>query len=136
MNNKGQTNSQDTQIQGLLDQYLQSNSLNLGFEDNKEHLNEDSLSAFVEGTLLERESKPIVSHLANCAYCRHISAELVKLDFAVADEPAADLQLVGEPSKVSDVLNGVLSRIFGTTDGAVFAHNEDEEKDKEKETSE
>ncbi len=136
MNNEGQTNSQDTQIQGLLDQYLQSNSLNLGFKDNKEHLNEDSLSAFVEGNLLERESKPIISHLANCAYCRHISAELVKLDFAVVDEPAVDLKLVGEPTRVSEVLNGVLSRIFGTTDGSVFAHNENEEKDEEKETPE
>ena len=31
------------------------------------------------------------------------------------------------PSKISEVLSSILSRIFGTNDGAVFAHQENEE---------
>jgi hypothetical protein len=40
-----------------------------------------------------------------------------------------------EPTKVSEVLSGLFSKIFGTTDGAVFAHNETEgsEEDKDEE---
>ena len=47
--------------------------------------------------------------------------------------PAAE---TSEPSRVSGVLSGLLSRIFGTSDGAVFAHNEekDEEADKQKDS--
>ena len=126
MNNKGQINSKELQIQGLLDHYLQANSQNKSFENKSEHLDEDSLAAFVDGNLLEGEAKPIINHLANCSYCRHISSELIKLDLVFAEEPAPVGQLAAEPTKVSEVLSGVLSRIFGSADEAVFAHNEDE----------
>ncbi len=135
MVNNGQITPQELQIQGLLDRYLQTNSLNEGFDEESIHLDEDTLSAFIDGNLLEREAKPIVSHLSNCSYCRHISAELVKLDTAFADDSVPVVETTGEPTRVSEVLNGVLSKIFGTADGAVFAHNEkDEEEDPEQET--
>ncbi|MCC7307459.1 MAG: hypothetical protein IT173_07830, partial [Acidobacteria bacterium] len=37
-----------------------------------------------------------------------------------------------EPRKVSEVLSGLISRIFGTTDGAVFAHEEKNKDDENK----
>ncbi|HEX8286475.1 MAG TPA: hypothetical protein VF556_00680 [Pyrinomonadaceae bacterium] len=128
MENKGKTSSQDAQIQKLLGSFLPVRSSIGSFEtQNETHLNEDSLAAFVEGNLNKRESQPILKHLVGCSFCRHITAELVKLDYAFAemDEP----QKVGfvkeaEPSKISEVLNGLLSRIFGANDGAVFAHQE------------
>jgi len=38
-----------------------------------------------------------------------------------------------EPAKISQVLNGILTRIFGTRDGAVFAHHEEDEGEEKKE---
>lgn len=140
MENKGKTSSQDAQIQQLLGSFLPVRSSIGGSETfNQPHLDEDSLSAFVEGNLGRRESQPIVKHLVDCYFCRHITAELVKLDYAFAemDEP----QKIGvireaEPSKISEVLNGLLSRIFGANDSAVFAHQEtDKESEEEAEVS-
>lgn len=136
MNDKGQINSKELQIQGLLERYLQNNSLNKSVDANESHLDEDSFTAFIEGNLSEREAKPIVSHMAGCSYCRHISAELVKLNAVFADEPHPVVESEPEPTKVSEVLNGVLSRVFGTTEGAVFAHEEKEEKDEESDSEE
>jgi len=133
MVNNGQITPEVLQIQGLLDRYLQTNSLNEGFDEESIHLDEDSLSAFIDGNLLEREAKPIVNHLSNCSYCRHISAELVRLDMTFANEPAAVVMPQGEPTRVSEVLNSVLSKIFGTADGAVFAHSEKDEENPERE---
>jgi hypothetical protein len=136
MENKGQMNSQEAMMQGLIGRYLKvrsaesRNAASVG-----PHLDMDSLAAFTEGNLSAAEARPMVSHLVNCSFCRHITAELVRLDLAFSDDPvmipAAE---TSEPSRVSAVLNGLLSRIFGTSDGAVFAHNE--EKDDEAENKE
>ncbi len=126
MENKGQINSENIQIQGLLDRYLRLKGN--GLLAAGQHLDEDLLTAFVEGNLRQRESQPIVKHLIDCSFCRHITAELIKLDFALADEEAVQVAVDdGKPSRVSDVLSGLLSRIFVTTDDAVFAHQEKEE---------
>ena len=136
MDNNGQINPQELQIQGLLDCYLQINSLNQGFDDDSVHLDEDTLTAFIEGNLLDQEIKPTISHLSSCSYCRHISAELVKLDMAFAEDTDPLVERLGEPTRVSDVLNGVLSKIFGPADGAVFAHNESKEETEKTEEQE
>ena len=128
MENTGKRNSEELRIQGLLDRYLnrQSSANTLSTQEN--HLDEDSLTAFVEGNLSEREAKPMVSHLVDCSFCRHVTAELVRLDFAFADEQVHTVAAESQPSKISEVLNGLLARIFGTGDSAVFAHHETEEK--------
>jgi len=137
MENKGLNYSQDSQIQELLGRFLRVNSSINGLEESSEsHLDEDSLAAFVEGNLKRRESLPIINHLVDCSFCRHITAELVKLDYAFAGvEETRTVNVNGnnEPSKISEVLSGLLSRIFGGNDGAVFAHHESE---KEPENSE
>jgi hypothetical protein len=126
-------NPEEYKIQGLLGRYLNARSaaeqaLNTGVD----HLDEDTLSAFVEGGLTKREAKPIVSHLIDCTFCRHVTSELVRLDLAFVDTVEARQPVrEQEPAKISAVLNGILSRIFGTRDGAVFAHHEkDDEEDK------
>lgn len=136
MENTGKRNSEELRIQGLLDRYLnrQSAANNLSTQEN--HLDEDSLTAFVEGNLSEREAKPMVSHLVDCSFCRHVTTELVKLDFAFADEQVHTVAAESQPSKISEVLNGLLARIFGTGDSAVFAHHETEEKVETDETVE
>ena len=130
MENEIKLNPQELQIQGILDRYLASG--NKGITAEGSHIDDDSLSAFVEGTLNRRESDSIVSHLVDCGFCRHTTAELVRLDLAFAEEEApARIAAPAEPSKISEVLSGIFSRIFGTTDGAVFAHEEQEKKEDE-----
>lgn len=119
-NNKN-LNPVEIKIIGLTDRYLR---VEPETESNENHLDEDTLTAFVEGTLANRESKPVVSHLVECSFCRHITAELVKLEIVFAEETVSKVRYKTEPTKVSEVLDGILSRLFGTSDGAAFAHEE------------
>jgi hypothetical protein len=135
MKNEAQNIPQDARIQSLLGQYLRLRASDLTSAD-AQHLDEDSLNAFVEGNLNDRESIPMVSHLIDCSFCRHVTADLVRLDlaFAETENPLAVVESA-EPSRVSDVLSGILSKIFGTGDGAVFAHQESEKEPEETEES-
>ncbi len=130
MENKELTNPQDLQIQGLIDRYLRSKVSSNDFALRERHLDEDLLTAFTEGNLSEREGQPVVRHLVNCSYCRHVTTELIKLDLAFAEEIQV-AAVENQPSKISEVLSGLLSRIFGTNDGVVFAHQEKEDEEKE-----
>lgn len=131
MENSGQLNSREFKIQGLIDGFLKARSEDYTAPQGA-HLDEDSLAAFTEGNLNPREAGPVVSHLVACSFCRHVTAELVLLDLAFAETGASDLvSEAHEPSKVSEVLNGLLSRIFGTSDDAVFALNEEDDNKKE-----
>jgi hypothetical protein len=125
MANTQQNNTQSAKIQGLLARYLELRSAASGREIRNDHLDEDTLNAFTEGTLSEREALPVVGHLSDCGFCRHRTAELVRLEleFAGMDEPVA-VRETSEPVSISSVLSNILSRIFGPTEGAVFAHEE------------
>jgi hypothetical protein len=125
----GKLASEDIQIQRLIDSYLRLQVSKNGFTAEGEHLDEDFLTAFIEGNLNRREARPVVDHLAACMFCRQITAELIKLDLAFADDRARVFVEEGEPSRVSEVLNGLLSRIFGTNDDVVFAHQEQEKEE-------
>jgi hypothetical protein len=127
-------NSQEAKIQGLLDRYLASRPA--AITSTEAHLDQDTLAAFTEGSLSEREAAPLVLHLADCSFCRHISAELVRLDLELSSdsEQSVTVQATStEPAKISEVLSGLFAKIFGTNDSAVFAH---EEKKEEKEGKE
>jgi hypothetical protein len=130
MINKGQTNTDELRIQGLLDRYLRFRSSATVTEG---HLDEDSLSSFVEGRLSKREATPILKHLIDCSFCLNVTVELARLELAFNEEMPMVTAAVSakEPAKVSDVLKNLLSSIFGTQDGAVFAHHESEEKTEE-----
>lgn len=132
MENDGKINPSELKIQGLLDRYLRFQSKTNEFE-TQAHLDEDSLTAFVEGNLSKREAQPMIAHLVNCSFCRHVTAELVKLDLAFAEETDPIAAVESQPTKVSEVLSGILSRLFGTNDDAVFAHHEEEEESEEDE---
>jgi hypothetical protein len=132
MENTGNLQSQEIQIQGLIDRYLKAKTSNNNNLSEVQHLDEDSLTAFVEGNISQREAKPIISHLVDCSFCRHITTELVRLDLAFAIEEIPPAAIESEqPSKISEVLSGLLARIFGTNDGVVFAHQEEEKPEEE-----
>lgn len=133
MINKGQINAEELKIQGLLDRFLKVRSANNNFRESGNHLDEDSLNAFVEGKISEGEAPSIVSHLVDCSFCLHVTGELARLSDAFAEDEVIIPNTVKEPTKVSEVLSGLLSRIFGTNDGAVFAHQQDDKNSEEKE---
>lgn len=129
MENSERLDPQFNKIDNALGRFLKNRVLETTPSAFEHHLDEDSLAAFVEGNISPREAGPMVRHLVDCSFCRHVTTELIRLDMAFADAPAPSRTVEGaEPASVADVLNGLLSKIFGTRDGAVFAHNEDEEK--------
>lgn len=137
MKEPGITDPQALRIQGLIDQYLSSRYQHTTAEAQGMHLDDDSLTAFAEGRLSPREAEPMIGHLVQCSFCRHITADLVRLDLAFAGETEAVRPVESaEPSKISEVLSGLISRIFGTGDEAVFAHHETEEKKEDEEKDE
>lgn len=136
MKNKWLTDPQDLQIQGLLDRYMRSRIPGEDLTAHAQHLDDDSVTAFIEGSLNERETKPVINHLVGCSFCRHVTAELIKLDMAFAEEKIEYAAADHQPSRISEVLTNLLSRIFGANDGAVFAHEEKKEPVEDAEKSE
>lgn len=132
MNNQGK--DREELIVKLLGGYLRP-GFSAGTFTAEDHLDADTLAAFVDGNLSEKEFKPMGAHLAACSFCRKKSAELARLDLEFAErEPQAAKG--SEPSKVSDVLSGILGKIFGASEGAVFAHQEEEPGDEGSEKEE
>jgi hypothetical protein len=136
MINKGQINAEELKIQGLLDRYLRFRSANNTFKENENHLDEDSLTAFIEGKISERESPSLLSHLVSCSFCLHVTGELAKLNEAFAEDDVVITAQSQEPTRISEVLSGLFSRIFGSTEGAVFAHHEEEKEEKKEDDKE
>lgn len=123
--NKGQKSSEDLKLQGLLDRFLKVRNNYTGQNTSENHLDEDSLTAFVEGRITEFEAPAIMRHIVDCSFCLHVTAELLKLQTAFETSETSASEVKSEPAKISEVLSGVLAKIFGTTEGAVFAHQED-----------
>lgn len=131
MTNRGQINSEELKIQGLLDRFLQFRKISSNHNGHENHLDEDSLTAFVEGRVNEREMPFMIKHLVDCSFCLHITSELAKLSTVFTEDEFVITTPTKEPTKVADVLSGLLSRIFGANDGTVFAHQEQEKEEKE-----
>jgi len=86
------------------------------------HLDEDALSAFVEGRLREDESATIVSHLLACGSCRSASARLIRLESLLSSD--AEVTIPEEsPSRLRQWLDGLASQVVPSTgEDAVFAY--------------
>ncbi|HMO79161.1 MAG TPA: hypothetical protein PKD24_00080 [Pyrinomonadaceae bacterium] len=128
-------NPQIKKIEELLKGYLESRERAAVHSSKAEaHPDEDTLASFVDGGLGDREIRPMIAHLVDCSFCRHKTADLFRLQAAFADVPVEMPSAQGtEPTRISEVLSGLFSKIFGTSDGAVFAHHEEEdEQDGEK----
>lgn len=88
------------------------------------HLDEDALSAFVEGRLSDFESAPVISHLVNCNTCRRFTAELVRLETEVGFvEPSAPPPSPAEqPGRIRRLLEDLATRVLPDSD-EVFAYH-------------
>lgn len=89
------------------------------------HLDEDSISAFVEGRLEEAESSPVISHLVACSFCRHTTAQLIRLESqfdSLGDAPVAE-----GPGRVRLFLESLAARVTPSfEEDAVFAYQNPE----------
>jgi hypothetical protein len=89
-----------------------------------EHLDEDAISAFVEGRLEEAESSPVISHLIACTSCRQTTAQLVRLD-SQFDTEAESAALEEHPGPVPSLLERLTSRLAPSfEEDAVFAYQD------------
>lgn len=88
------------------------------------HLDEDALSAFIEGRLSEQESAPVVQHLVACGFCRRITAQLVRLDSEIGPSEASTPGAIHEPGRIRSLLEDLASRVFPHGEGdSVFAYH-------------
>jgi hypothetical protein len=122
--NKKVINEQENQtFNRLLGAFLQSrHSGNLTAERN--HFDEDQISAFIEGGLSERESAPFLRHLTDCGSCRKISAQLARLSIEMEDSVEVNNAPVKQSSRLQQFLQSFGLSSFGASDEAVFAHND------------
>ncbi len=106
------------------------------------HLDEDALSAFVEGRLGERESAPLVSHLVACGFCRRITAQLIRLEEELGEVTESMPMPVTEEGqgRLRRFLTELSERVLPSSEeDAVFAYHapaEDFEKPAEAEKKE
>ena len=89
------------------------------------HLDEDALSAFIEGRLSEQESAPVVTHLVGCGFCRRITAQLVRLEYEIGPaETGATTEAAEEPGRIRRLLEGLRTRVVPQAEGdTVFAYH-------------
>jgi hypothetical protein len=101
------------------------------------HLDEDALSAFIEGRLSEPESTPVISHLVYCGFCRRITAQLVRLESEMGGVETSAPIGSGEPGRVRRLLQELAARVIPSADDeAVFAYHAPAEDFKRKDETE
>lgn len=129
MENAERISTENLEVHALLDRYLASRRiLKSSAAETSVHLDEDALSTFLEGALSQRELAPVVTHLVECGFCLHKTAKLVRLDLELAEVTGTVHTAESpQPQRISAVLSELFSKIFGTNDAAVFAHQEKEE---------
>jgi hypothetical protein len=90
------------------------------------HLDEDALSAFVEGRLGEKESAPLIKHLVACGFCRQITAQLIRLDseLGALEEIVTTATAESEPGRLRRFLAELSARVISSSeDDVVFAYH-------------
>jgi hypothetical protein len=89
------------------------------------HLDEDALSAFVEGRLSSLESSPLIRHLVGCGSCRNITAQLIRLDTELSGfETEMPAPTSEEPGRIRRLLSDLASRVLPSSeDDVVFGYH-------------
>jgi hypothetical protein len=83
------------------------------------HLDEDKLSAFVEGRLGDKESAPVTRHLVSCGSCRNITAQLVRLDTELSGVETETPAQAEEPGRIRRLLADLAARVLPSSEGDV-----------------
>lgn len=118
-------NNRETEgIRLMIHQHLQRRAMVHPPVTANVHLDEDALSAFVEGQLTEQESSPVVQHLVACGFCRRASAELIRLESEIGPADLSATDSTHEPGRIRRLLDDLASRVLPQSEGdAVFAYH-------------
>lgn len=121
---KQELNQEYREISELLGNYLRREQLEITEIDDSP-LDEDTLSAFVEGRLSEREVAPILRRLVKSPSALHITAQLVKLQSEFeSDDFVPNYQTKkAETGRLKSFFGNLVAGIFPTGE-SVFAHEE------------
>ena len=95
------------------------------------HLDEDTISAFVEGRMSAVESKPVLSHLTACTVCRRASAQLVRLENQIDPEPE---RAPDQPGRLQAFLAN-LQTLAPPNEDVVFAYQNPQDDEEPADTS-
>lgn len=133
------SNKESDRLRRLVHQHLQRRPASLApASPMGAHLDEDALSAFIEGRLSKLESAPLVRHLVGCGSCRQITAQLIRLDTELSGVETETVAPSEEPGRIRRLLADLASRVLPSSEGdVVFAYHapadDFEKKDKAKE---
>jgi hypothetical protein len=117
-------------IRQLIDRRLKTRLSTEVVAHSDDHIDDDLISAFVEGRLDANESAPLISHLVKCSACRYTTAQLVRLESQVdhESEPAAD----DSPGRMRSFIDSLTARITPPfEEDAVFAYQNPEPEESE-----
>lgn len=108
-------------ISYLIEQRLKERSLGQSTEVLA-HLDEDTITAFVEARLEGAEYLSAVSHLIKCGECRSTTAQLVRLEFEL-DETNEGVEFEETSSRVGSFLSGIAANLVPSNqEDSVFAY--------------
>ena len=124
-----QFNQDNQQIGQLLGAFLKSKQSETFAAASEAHLDEDSISAFVDGALTRREAEPVMRHLVGCSPCRKITAQLARLAEELYEQPETLASAAPQTSRLQQFLQSLGLSSLGIGDEAVFAHNDAAEED-------
>ncbi len=116
-------NATDT-IRQMIDQRLKSRA-HESAATATEHIDEDAISAFVEGRLEDAEAAPVISHLIGCSSCRHATALLIRFEsqFEAENDPTP----FESPGRVRLLLERIAAGFTPSPEeDAVFAYQNSE----------
>jgi hypothetical protein len=118
-------NNRETEgIRRMIHQHLQRHAVIAQPAAADVHLDEDALSAFVEGRLTETESAPVIQHLVACGFCRRATAHLVRLESELLPVEESGPDMAQEPGRIRRLLDDLASRVLPQSEGdAVFAYH-------------
>jgi Putative zinc-finger len=124
-------------VRRMVHQHLQGRALVAPAAAVGAHLDEDALSAFVEGRLSRLESAPLVRHLVTCGSCRNITAQLIRLETELSGDEAEVAPQQEEPGRIRRLLADLAARVLPSSEeDVVFAYHapadDFEKKDKAK----
>jgi hypothetical protein len=108
----------------LIGQSLQTRALGEQLVFNADdHLDADTVTAFVEGRVAEPGATMITSHLIVCSSCRRATAQTIHLEGAVAAE---DDRFGAEspPRSLRQFLDELAARVFPSSEEVVFAYQD------------
>ena len=120
------SNQGEKQFEGLLSLYLRERQTEKNFNNIHSHLDEDSLSAFVEGALTQSQAAPILKHLIDCILCRRVTAQLAELS-NVLDESSFNTDVVKLSNNWREFWSTLTESVFRPYDNVVTAHEEEKE---------